>query len=160
MPSFDVSCEYDKHEVSNAVDQANREVATRFDFKGINASFTLEKDTIKLKAQAEFQLDQMRDILENKLVKRNVDLGHIDVGDVTEQYKSAEQTITMQQGISSEQAKKIVKLIKGQKIKVQVAIQGDEVRVTGKKRDELQSVIAFLKGEELELPLQFGNFRD
>lgn len=160
MPSFDVVCELDKHEVANAIDQANREVGTRFDFKGINASFELSDNKIIMRAEADFQLKQMLDILCNKLAKRKVDLGHLKEEAPVVQHKSAQQLITLQEGIGTEIAKKIVKLIKGQKLKIQAAIQGEQVRITGKKRDDLQMAIAFLREQELGLPLQFNNFRD
>ncbi|OGO91988.1 MAG: YajQ family cyclic di-GMP-binding protein [Coxiella sp. RIFCSPHIGHO2_12_FULL_42_15] len=160
MPSFDIVCEIDQHEVTNAVDQANREVGNRFDFKGTDANYELLKDAIKLTAQTEFQLQQMMDILRTKLSKRNIDLGHIKEEKPIIQHKTAEQTLTLQQGISAEIAKKIVKIIKDQKMKVQASIQGDQVRVTGKKRDDLQEVMALLREQKVGLPLQFGNFRD
>ena len=160
MPSFDIVCELDEHELSNAVDQANREVGTRFDFKGSNAKFDLNKDKIKLSAEADFQLNQMLDVLKNKLTKRSIDLGHMEIGDPVIQHKSAEQIVTMKQGIPTDIAKKVVKLLKEKKFKVQASIQGDQVRVTGKKRDELQEVMSCLRNEDIDLPLQFGNFRD
>lgn len=160
MPSFDVVSEVDHHEVSNAVDQANREVATRFDLKGSGARFELNQDTVALEAQAEFQLQQMRDILYGKLSKRGVDLRCLDEQEPEIQAKTARQVIGIQQGIDSGDAKKMVKLIKEAKMKVQTSIQGDQLRVTGKKRDDLQAVIALLREAELELPLQFKNFRD
>ncbi len=160
MPSFDVISEFDAHEVTNAVDQANREVGQRFDFKGSGAKFVFAEDTITLTAETDFQLDQMRDILGNKLAKRGVDLKHMTTGDPVLQHKKAEQKITMQQGLKTEVAKEIVKLIKAEKLKVQTSIQGDQVRVSGKKRDDLQTVIAFLREQELSQPLQFENFRD
>lgn len=160
MPSFDIVCELDQHEITNAVDQASREVGNRFDFKGSNATFDLKDDKIKLKAEADFQLKQMVEILCNKLTKRGIDLGHMEVADPVIQHKTAEQLVTMKQGITAEIAKKIVKLIKDKKFKVQASIQGEQVRVTGKKLDELQEVIAFFKEEKVGLPLQFGNYRD
>lgn len=160
MPSFDIVSELDKHEVANAVDQANREVATRFDFKGSGSSYNYEEKTITLLAQSEFQLKQMLDILQQKFAKRAIDLGHMKCADALIQHKKAEQKITLQEGITQEIAKKIVKLIKEQKMKVQAAIQGERVRVTGKKKDDLQEVMALLRKEELGLPLQFDNFRD
>lgn len=160
MPSFDIVCELDQHEVANAVDQANREVSNRFDFKGSNAKFDLNKDIVKLSAEADFQLNQMLDILRTKLTKRNIDLGHLVIADPIIQHKSAEQSVTLKQGIDTDVAKKIVKMIKGQKFKVQASIQGDQVRVTGKKRDDLQETIGYLKTEDVGLPLQFDNFRD
>ncbi len=160
MPSFDIVCELDEHEVSNAVDQANREVGNRFDFKGTNAKFDLNKDTIKLSAEADFQLKQMIEVLCNKFTKRSIDLGHMEIADPVIQHKSAEQVITMKQGIPADIAKKVVKLLKEKKFKVQASIQGDQVRVTGKKRDDLQEVMACLRGEDVGLPLNFTNFRD
>ena len=160
MPSFDVVCELDKHEVANAVDQASREVTTRFDFKGVDATYKYEDKKITLRAEADFQLSQMLDILRQKLTKRAIDLGHLKPGDPVTQLSRAEQVVTLQEGIDQESAKKIIKKIKAQKFKVQTAIQGDQVRVTGKKRDDLQDVIGFLKKEETDLPLQFTNFRD
>lgn len=160
MPSFDVVSEFDLHEAANAVDQANREVATRFDFKGSDASYELNENVISLAGDSEFQLQQMMDILYSKLAKRGVDIACVELGKVEQAGKVARQTVTLRQGIDSELARKIVKLIKDQKLKVQAAIQGDKVRVTGKKRDDLQNVIALLRQAELDLPLQFNNFRD
>lgn len=160
MPSFDIQCELNHHEVANALDQANREVATRFDFKGTTATFELKDKTIVMRAEADFQLKQMMDILQNKLIKRQVDLGHLKPEDPILQLKKAEQTITLQEGIPTETAKEIVKELKTQKFKVQATIQGECVRVTGKQRDDLQTVIAFLKQYDSKLPLSFGNFRD
>lgn len=160
MPSFDVVSELDQHEVSNAVSQANREVSTRFDFKGCDVKFVQNGDIIKMKAEVDFQLQQMLDILKNKFTKRGVDVGHIKLGDPTIQHKKAEQDITMKMGIEQDTAKKIVKIIKESKLKVQTAIQGDQVRVTGKKRDDLQAVIALLEKQNIGIPLQFDNFRD
>lgn len=160
MPSFDIVCELDKHEVANAVDQANREVTTRFDFKGSNANYKYEKDTITLKAEADFQLQQMLEILRHKFTKRQIDLAHMKVADPVIQHKNAQQVVTLEEGIKQDVAKSIIKLIKEQKMKVQAAIQGDQVRVTGKKRDDLQAVISLLEKSEIGIPLQFGNFRD
>lgn len=160
MPSFDIVSEVNLHEVANAVDQANREVGTRFDFKGTDAHLELADDKVTLLAQVEFQLQQMRDILETKLVKRGVDIGCLEVADPVTSGNRARQEITVRQGIDQDQARKIVKLIKESKLKVQASIQGDQVRVNGKKRDDLQSVIALLREAKLELPLQYVNFRD
>lgn len=160
MPTFDIVCELDQHEVANAVDQANREVGTRFDFKGANATFELSQEKVKLKAEVDFQLKQMLEILRAKMTKRGIDLGHMEVAEPVLQHKSAEQLVTMRQGIPTDIAKKIIKLIKEKKFKVQASIQGEQVRVTGKKLDELQEVIACLKEEDIGLPLQFGNYRD
>lgn len=160
MPSFDVVSEVDMHEITNAVDQANREITTRYDFKGADASFTLADGKVTMQAQAEFQIKQMHEVIEQKLSKRGIDLKVMKYGDIDEAMNSAKQEITIQEGISSEQAKKIVKMIKAEKLKVQVAIQGEQIRVTGKKRDDLQQVIAFLKDSKLDVPLQYNNFRD
>lgn len=160
MPSFDIVSEVDSHELTNAVDQANKEVSTRFDFKGTNASFKRDDKGVVMEAESKFQLGQMKDILYNKCSKRGVDLGNLKPGQAVEQGKGATQRIDVQEGIETELGKKIVKRIKQEKLKVQAAIQGEQVRVTGKKRDDLQSVIALLKGEDMGLPLQFNNFRD
>lgn len=161
MPSFDIVSEVDNQEVRNAVDQANREVNTRFDFKGTDAHYELAEEKVTLIGQTDFQLKQMLDILENKLIKRGIALGSIEVGKIETNLKEAKQIITIKQGIDSELAKKISKLIKESKIKVQVAIQGDQLRVTGKKRDDLQEVIALLRQQQqITLPLQFTNFRE
>jgi len=160
MPSFDVVSEVNQHELSNAVDQANREVSTRFDFKGSGAQFEHKDAVITLHAQAEFQLQQMLDILYNKMVKRGVDLKCVDAGEVTVMAKTATQPVTIREGIDAVVAKTIVKKIKESKLKTQASIQGEQVRVTGKKRDDLQAVIALLKGLDLDLPLQYKNFRD
>jgi len=160
MPSFDVVSEVNHHELSNALDQANREVSTRFDFKGSGSNFELNDQVITLNSQSEFQLQQMYDVLCNKLVKRGVDISCLDVGEPNIQMKSATQKVTVQEGIATEAARKIVRLLKDSKNKVQAQIQGDQVRVIGKKRDELQGSIALLKEADLGLPLQFTNFRD
>lgn len=160
MPSFDIVSEFDQHEANNAVDQANKEVTTRFDFKGVAASFELKEEDITLKAEVEFQLQQMSDILQSKLVKRGIDLLCLEVADPKIAGKTATQVATLKQGLEGLLARKIVKLIKDKKLKVQAAIQGEKVRVTGKKRDDLQQVIAMLKAEKFDMPLQFNNFRD
>ncbi len=160
MPSFDIVCELDKHEAANAVDQANREIGTRFDFKGVDASYTLSDKEITLTAESKFQLSQMLEILHNKLAKRQIDLKHLESKEPVLQGKTATQVLTLQEGIPQDKAKNIIKQIKDQKFKVQSAIQGDQVRVTGKKRDDLQEVMAYLRKAELELPVQFTNFRD
>lgn len=160
MPSFDIVSEFDGHELSNAIDQANREVSTRFDFKGSDARFTQQEDSIVLKAQSTFQLQQMLPILYSKMTKRGIDIGCLDNGDPQSSGKSAQQVITLKQGLDTLVAKKIVKLIKDRKIKAQAAIQGDKVRVTGKKRDDLQQIMQMLRDEKFGLPLQFNNFRD
>lgn len=160
MPSFDIVSEIDFHEITNAIDQANREVDTRFDLKGTNAQFLLEKESIKMTADNDFHLTQLLDILKKKLAKRNIDLRHIKVEEPVIQLNKADQEVVLQQGLSADLAKKIVKLIKDQKTKVQPSIQGDKVRVTAKSKDDLQGIMAFLRRQELDLPLQFNNFRD
>ena len=160
MPSFDVVSEVNHHELSNAVDQANREVTTRFDFKGTGSNFELAGNLVTMNTQSEFQLQQMYDILCNKLVKRGVDIACLELGDPTIQLKTATQVVTVREGIDTVEAKKMIKLIKDRKMKVQAAIQGDQLRVTGKKRDDLQEVIALLKEGTFAMPLQFKNFRD
>ena len=160
MPSFDIVSEVDPHEVTNSVDQSNREVSTRFDFKGSGAQYELKDAVITLLAENEFQLQQMRDILQPRLAKRGIDLLCIKVDPPQTAGRQARQTITLRQGIEAPLAKQIIKLIKDSKIKVQASIQGDQVRVTGKKRDDLQEAIALLRGSELDMPLQFTNFRD
>jgi len=160
MPSFDIVSEVDLQEVRNAVDQANREVGTRFDFKGVDAEFELGDGVVTLRAEQEFQLNQMMDILRQKLVKRKVDVGCMDIKEPETSLNAARQQVTIKQGIETDVAKKMVKAIKGAKLKVQAQIQGEQVRVTGKKRDDLQQVIALLKGADYGLPLQFSNFRD
>lgn len=160
MPSFDVVSEVDFHEVTNAVDQANRELTTRFDFRGVQASFERVDDTVTMTADADIQLQQMLDILQNKLHRRGIDIACLEVADATKLGKQVKQKVIIKQGLDSDTARKIVKLIKEKKLKVQSAIQGEKVRITGKKRDDLQQVIAFLKVAELDLPLQFDNFRD
>lgn len=160
MPSFDIVSNVDLHEVSNAVDQANRELQNRFDFKDIDAEFKLENENITAIAPSDFQVKQMADILKTKWAKRDLDVAALDFQDIESALHEARQLIKVKQGIDSDTAKKIVKLIKAEKLKVQPAIQGDQVRVTGKKRDDLQTVIAFLRDQELGLPLQYVNFRD
>jgi len=160
MPSFDVVSKIEQHELTNAIDQANREVTTRFDFKDSGAKFELKTEMIILTAPNTFQLKQMQEILQNKLAKRNLDIRILDFQEATESLHQAKQEAKIKQGIETTLAKKIVKLIKEQQPKVQSSIQGDQVRVTGKKRDDLQEVIAFLREQKLELPLQFENFRD
>ena len=161
MPSFDVVSEVDLHEVRNATDQANKEVTTRFDFKGSNASFELKDEIITLKAENTFQLKQMMDILRAKFAKRNIDSAALDPQDPKETgINNASQQVLSRQGLDSDNGKKVVKVLKGSKIKVQSQIQGEQVRVTGKSRDDLQGAIALLREQELGLPLQFTNFRD
>jgi len=160
MPSFDIVSKIDQHELTNAVDQANREVTTRFDFKDTGAKYALNNTDIQMSAPSDFQLQQMLDILHNKLAKRSIDVAVLEAKDPQIALNEARQTILVRQGIDKELGKKLVKLIKDKKLKVQAAIQGEQVRVTGKKRDDLQQVIAMLREEEVGLPLQFENFRD
>ena len=160
MPSFDVVSEVDFHEVTNAVDQANRELKTRFDFRGVDAKFERKEDVVRITAEADIQLDQMIDILRAKLVKRSIDPRVMDIGDQEHVGKLLHKNIKIQEGIESLLAKKVVKMIKDKKMKVQAAIQGEKVRVTGKKRDDLQQVMSMLKEEEIDTPLQYNNFRD
>ncbi|MEX2468908.1 MAG: YajQ family cyclic di-GMP-binding protein [Pseudohongiellaceae bacterium] len=161
MPSFDIVSEVDMHEINNALDQSNREVGTRFDFKGIDASYRLtEQNDIEVQAEVDFQVQQMLEILRAKMVKRGIDTKALEEGDVVTSGQRATMVVKVQQGIEQDLARKIVKMVKETKLKVQTAIQGDKLRVTGKKRDELQQVIATLKDAKLGIPLQFDNFRD
>ncbi|MBP40015.1 MAG: YajQ family cyclic di-GMP-binding protein [Chloroflexi bacterium] len=160
MASFDVVSEVDLQEVNNAVDQANREIGTRYDFRGVEASFERNDDEVKLTAEADIQLSQMMDILRSKLIKRSVDPDAMETKDPEHSGKLFHQSVLIRQGIDMPQAKKIVKMIKDKKMKVQAAIQGEKIRVTGKKRDDLQKVISFLKESDIEVPLQYDNFRD
>jgi len=160
MPSFDVVSELNKHELTNAVDQASRELSTRFDFKDTGATIELLEKTVTLKAQVEFQLKQMLDILTLRCSKRGIDLAYMDIQDPKVDLGSAQQDIVFKEGIDADSARKISKLIKDSKLKVTSALQGEKVRVTGKSRDDLQAVIQMLRGAKLETPLQFNNFRD
>jgi len=161
MPSFDIVSEFDKHEASNAVDQANREIQGRFDFRGVTASFALDGETVTLEAEADFQLRQMLDVLRNRLIGRGIDARCMDIQEPELSGVRARQTVRLKQGLEAQEAKDIVKRIKASKLKVQAQIQGEQVRVTGKKRDDLQAVMALLRGEEgPDLALQFNNFRD
>ena len=160
MPSFDTVSEVDLQEVANAVDQANREVATRYDFKGSCSRVNQSGEELTLQADSEFQLRQVRDILHLKLAKRGIDLGALEAGKIEEGNRQVRQTLKVQQGIPQDIARKIVKLVKDAKLKVQASIQGDKVRITGKKRDDLQNAISLIKNASMELPFQFINFRD
>ena len=160
MPSFDVISEVDKHELTNAVDQANRELAQRFDFKNTGAVYELEEHTVTLKAQVDFQLKQMLEILKIRLAKRSIDLGYLDVKDAQITLATATQQVEFKQGIDQDTARQISRLIKDSKLKVTAALQGDKVRITGKQRDDLQQAIQLLRASKLETPLQFNNFRD
>ncbi len=160
MPSFDAVSEVDLQEIRNAVDQANREVTNRFDFKGTDAKFELAEADITLHADNEFQLQQMMDILEKKLVKRKIDVASMDTKEPEVSLNAARQHVQIKQGIDIDTCRKMVKEIKGSKLKVQAQIQGEQVRVTGKKRDDLQQAMAVLREAKYDLPLQFTNFRD
>jgi hypothetical protein len=160
MPSFDVVSEFDTHEAVNAVDQANREVGTRFDFKGTGSTYALDGQTITMTSQTDFQLQQMLDILRQKLAKRGIDIACMKEEEPEISGSEARQKITLRQGIDTPLARDLVKKIKGSKLKVQAAIQGEKLRVTGKKRDDLQAVISLLKEAKVDLPLQYENFRD
>ena len=160
MPSFDIVSKIDQHELSNAVDQANRVLETRFDFKGTGARFELSNDMINLTAQNPFQLKQMEAILSERVASRNIDVKALGFKEPEVSGSGARQSADVRQGISSELAKSIVKYIKEHKMKVQAAIQGEQVRVTGKKRDDLQNTIALIKEKGFDMPLQFENFRD
>ncbi|MEX2125891.1 MAG: YajQ family cyclic di-GMP-binding protein [Woeseia sp.] len=160
MPSFDVVSEFDSHEASNAVDQANREVDTRFDFKGTGSKYVLESNIINMTSQTDFQLQQMRDILRQKIAKRGIDIACMKEEEAEISGNEARQKIILRQGIESELARDLVRKIKASKLKVQAAIQGEKLRVSGKKRDDLQAVISLLKDADVDLPLQYENFRD
>jgi len=160
MPSFDVVSDFDAHEARNGVDQANREVTTRFDFKGTGSTYDLDENVISLKTQSDFQLKQMMDILHQKLSKRGIDIGCLEEQEPEFSGSEARQKVIMRRGIDTDRARKLVKEIKARKLKVQAAIQGDKLRVSGKKRDDLQQVIAMLKESDIGLPLQYENFRD
>lgn len=160
MPSFDTVSEVDLQEVTNAVDQANREIGNRYDFKGSSARVVQADDQLTIQADNEFQLDQVRDILHLKLAKRSIDLGSLEEGKLETSVNQARQTLQVRQGIPQDIAKKIVKLVKDSKLKVQASVQGDKVRLNGKSRDGLQAVIALLRDAPIELPLQYVNFRD
>ena len=160
MPSFDIVSEVNPHELTNAVDQANRELSTRFDFKGVDAKFVLEDQVINQSAPSDFQLKQMEDILRARLIARGIDVRCLEFGDVETNLAGARQKVTVKQGIERELAKKIQGKLKDAKLKVDSQINGDKLRVTGKKRDDLQAAIAVLKAGNYERPLQFDNFRD
>ena len=160
MPTFDIVSEVDMQEVRNSVDQANRELGTRFDFRGVTASFELEDSAILIRAQEEFQIEQMEDILRDKLVRRKVDTGCLDPGAIEGSGMEKRRRHKIVQGIDRDHGKEIVKRVKESKLKVQASVQGEKIRITGKKRDDLQDVIAMLREAKLEIPLQFENFRD
>jgi len=160
MPSFDVISEVDKHELTNAIDQANRELGNRFDFKGVDAKYVLDDGVITQSAPSEFQLQQMLDILRGRLTARKIDIRALDVGDPETNLGGSRQKITVKQGIEQPVAKKLVAELKAAKLKVEAQINGDKLRVSGKKRDDLQLAMAVLRKADVELPLQFDNFRD
>jgi cyclic-di-GMP-binding protein len=160
MPSFDVVSELNAHEVANAVDQANRELSQRFDFKDTGARFELAELTVTLHAQVDFQLKQMLEILKLRLSKRGVDLVCLEVKEPQTNLAAARQDVVLRQGIDQDSGKKITRLIKDSTLKVQASLQGDKVRIVGKKRDDLQAAMALLRGAKLEVALQFNNFRD
>ncbi|HNB82852.1 MAG: YajQ family cyclic di-GMP-binding protein [Pseudomonadales bacterium] len=160
MPTFDVISEVDLHEATNAIDQANRELGTRYDFRGVQARFSQKEHLIDLEAESEFQLEQMLEMLRTKLAGRKIDIRCLEVKEPEKSGKQIKQQVTLRQGIDKDLARELVKQIKESKLKVQAAIIGDKVRVTGKKRDDLQQAIALLRAAEFELPLQFDNFRD
>jgi cyclic-di-GMP-binding protein len=160
MPSFDVVSEIDTHELTNAVDQAVRELSQRFDFKDTDAAYELEETTVTMTAPADFQLKQMLDILKLRIAKRGIDVACLEVKDPEINLARAKQLVILRHGIDAETGRKVSRLIKDSKLKVQAQIQGEKVRVTGKKRDDLQEAIAVLRKATLEVPLQFNNFRD
>lgn len=160
MPSFDIVSEVDRHELANAVDQANREVSTRFDLKDTSAQFEMAGEQINIIAEGEFQAKQLADIFRGKLVKRHIDVNCMELDTPETSGKTVKQAIIIREGIEQALSKKIIKLIKDAKLKVQTSIQGDKLRVTGKKRDDLQAVISLVKESSLDWPLQYNNFRD
>lgn len=160
MPSFDIVSEVNPHELTNAVDQANRELTTRFDFKGVDAKFVLDDQVISQSAPSDFQLKQMEDILRARLIARGIDVRCLEFGDVETNLAGARQKVTVKQGIERDLAKKIQGALKDAKLKVDSQINGDKLRVSGKKRDDLQAAMALLKAGNYERPLQFDNFRD
>ena len=160
MPSFDVVSEVDKHELVNAVDQANRELAKRFDFKGVDASFELDEYVITQSAPSVFQLNQMLDILRGRLAARDIDVRCIDLAEPSENVSGARRQITIRQGLEQAVSKKLIAALKSAKLKVEAQINGDKLRVSGKKRDDLQAAMALLRKSDVDLPLQFNNFRD
>jgi hypothetical protein len=161
VPSFDIVSEVDKHELTNAVDQSNREIGNRFDFRGTDSRVEQSNKTLTLHADSDFQLEQILDILRLKLAKRGIEVRCLDVKDSVGNGKMRKQDVIVREGIDADLARKIVKIIKTSKAKVQAAVQGESVRVTGKKRDDLQGVIAMLRADDnIDMPLQFNNFRD
>ena len=160
MPSFDIVSEVDSHELSNAVDNSNRAISQRFDFKGTNTEVRKTNDEVIISSESEFQVDQVLTIVHSEMVRRKIDINSLEESQSKPNGRQVEKKLLLRQGIDKETAKKIIKLIKDSKIKVQSSIQGEQVRVTGKKRDDLQSVMSTLKQSKLDLPLQYTNFRD
>jgi cyclic-di-GMP-binding protein len=160
MPSFDVVSEVNAHELTNAVDQANRELTQRFDFKDTGAAYELQECSVTLRAQVDFQLKQMLEILKLRLTKRGIDLACLEIKDPQVTLASAQQQVILRQGIDADCARQITRIVKDSKLKVQAAVQGEKVRISGKQRDDLQKAIQLLRGAKLDLPLQFNNFRD
>jgi len=160
MPSFDAVSELNTHEVANAIDQANRELAQRFDFKDSGARFELQEFILTLHAQVEFQLRQMLEIVKLRLSKRGIDLACLEIKEPQTTLSAAHQEVVLRHGIDAESARRITRLVKDSKLKVQASVQGEKVRISGKQRDDLQAAIAMLRGAKLDVPLQFTNFRD
>ncbi|MBI2969692.1 MAG: YajQ family cyclic di-GMP-binding protein [Gammaproteobacteria bacterium] len=160
MPSFDIVSEVDSHELANSVDQANREISNRFDFRGTNSRVEHIENSLTLIGPAEFQIGQMTDILQTRLAKRGIDVRCLEFGKIQESASEARQEVAIRRGIDRELAKRIVKIVKDSRLKVQASVQGDQVRVSGKKRDDLQQIIALLRNEKIDVPLQFVNLRD
>ena len=160
MPSFDVVSEIEQHELVNAIDQANREVSTRFDFKGTNSKVELSEWVLTIISKSEFQVKQINNILENKINKRGIDIRCLEYSEIIENNNEARQIVTIKKGINKDKAKRIVKMIKNSKLKLQASIQGEQVRISGKKRDDLQNAISELKEAKFDIPLQYINFRD
>ena len=160
MPTFDVVSEVDSHEVTNAIDQANRELSQRFDFKDTGAVFELNGMTVSVKAQVEFQLKQMLEILKLRLSKRGIDVQCLEIKDPVVNLAAAVQDVILRQGVDGDTARQIVRLVKDSKLKVQASMQGEKVRISGKQRDDLQAALALLRKAKIEMPLQFNNFRD
>lgn len=160
MPSFDVVSEVDHHELDNAIDQANREIGTRYDFKGSDANIDQSGNDLTLQAESDFQIKQMTPILKEKMSKRGIDVDCLEFSDIVEMNKRARQQVKVKEGLDKDLARKMVKLIKDSKLKVQAAIQGDQLRISGKKRDDLQQAMQTLRDANLGIPLQFNNFRD
>jgi len=160
MPSFDTVSELDMHEVTNAIDQAKRELGNRWDFKNVDADIISDKEMVTFSAEQDYQIEQLIEMLQMAFAKRGLDVRSLSESTDSKAGKLVKRSFHIKQGIDQDTARKMVKLIKEQKMKVQVAIQGDKVRVTAKKRDDLQQVMSFLKESDLDIPLQFNNFRD